>query len=221
MKFFNKAEDEDEFGMASQLKGQTTQTASASPETTNPVIHNTHESTPVVSPVASKPVRSAPISRTYGIEDVVNLMRTLPDAAPELVMPIVIKTLESANIDIDSIINEAADNEESIENNCVELIAEIETLELQIADMNDKIMAMNEDLEDICNVKNLLLSSMIEEGEELLEESDNDELVSELNLAEENLTDEIVEEFVEADADFDDVNMNEVISEVDKMTLAR
>ena len=147
-------------------------------------------------------------------------MRTLPDVDPEFVMPIVIKTLESARINVDSIIKEATQCEESIENNCVDLISKIETLELQIAKMNDEIMVLNEELDNISSVKNLLLGAMVEE-EELVEENDNDDLVAEFNLTEDDITDEMVEKYIDADANFDDIDIDEVLKDVDKMSLAQ
>ena len=147
-------------------------------------------------------------------------MHTLPDVDPEFVMPIVIKTLESARINVDSIIKEATQCEESIENNCVDLISKIETLELQIAKMNDEIMVLNEELDNISSVKNLLLGAMVEE-EELVEENDNDDLVAEFNLTEDDITDEMVEKYIDADANFDDIDIDEVLKDVDKMSLAQ
>ena len=210
MKFFNKAAEDDEgLGVAAQVKNQATPAAGTASRSNNTVIHSAHESTP-----------AAKTKKAYGIQEVIDLMRTLPDVDPEFVMPIVIKTLESARINVDSIIKEATQCEESIENNCVDLISKIETLELQIAKMNDEIMVLNEELDNISSVKNLLLGAMVEE-EELVEENDNDDLVAEFNLTEDDITDEMVEKYIDADANFDDIDIDEVLKDVDKMSLAQ
>jgi DNA repair exonuclease SbcCD ATPase subunit len=163
-------------------------------------------------------------SIAYGIQDVVELMQTLPDADPELMMPIVIRTLESANINVSKIISDAAQREETMEAKSVDLISQIEELEEKISAMNDQIMSINDSLEEISNVKNLLLSSFLDENveaEQHHEEDESDEsLMSKLNLTDENI-EEVAQQLMEEDANFDDIDIDDVISQVDKINIAQ
>jgi len=101
----------------------------------------------------------------YGIQETVELINSLPESAPEIIIPVVIKTLESANINVNDIVTDAAQREEAIETRSVELINNIEELEARIAELNDEVMALNHELEDIANVKSMLLNSLLEDDE--------------------------------------------------------
>ena len=96
----------------------------------------------------------------YGIQDAIELMRQLPNVNTDIVITVVIKTLESANIQVDEIIADAQDRETRIENRSVELITKIDELESQIAELNEEITQLNSDLEETTKVKTLLLGSL-------------------------------------------------------------
>jgi len=99
-------------------------------------------------------------SSEYGIQDAIELMRQLPDVNTEIVIGVVIKTLESANIQVDEIIEDAQSRETRIENRSVELIKNIEHLEEQIAGLTEEITHLNTDFEETSKVKNLLVASL-------------------------------------------------------------
>lgn len=211
MKFFNKDKsDEDSLGVGvTDFINHPTQ---ATPNSANQTGRNMGTTTSS--------------SLTYGIQDVVELMRSLPAADPELMMPIVIRTLESANIDVENIINDAAQREEAMEARSVELITQIEDLEEKIANMNNQIMSINDSLEEISSVKNLLLGSFLgedeqaaEENQEEDEESDED-MMRKLNLSDENI-EEVAKQLMDKDADFDDIDIDDVLSQVDKINIAQ
>lgn len=101
----------------------------------------------------------------YGIQETINLIHSLPEATPDVIIPVVIKTLESANINVNDIITDAAHREEAIESRSVDLVNSIEALEAKIAELNDEVLALNGELEDIAGVKNLLLNSLLEDEE--------------------------------------------------------
>lgn len=101
----------------------------------------------------------------YGIQETINLIRSLPESSPEVMIPVVIKTLESANIDVNDIIADAAEREEMIEIRSVELVNRIEALEAKIAELNDEAVAINNELEDVTEVKNMLLGSILQDNE--------------------------------------------------------
>lgn len=107
--------------------------------------------------------KSPRTSANYGIQHAIDLINTLPDAAPELMIPVVIKTLESVNIRVEDIIGDATEREEIIESNSIELITKIESLEAEINSLNDQVMTLNTELESITHVRSLLLDSLMAE----------------------------------------------------------
>lgn len=221
MKFFNKdRSDEDSLGVGvTDFINNPTQARPSSPLKNSP--HTSSNSTTQNSPQSSL---------EYGIQDVVELMQTLPAADPELMMPIVIRTLESANINVSGIISDAARREEEMESQSVELISQIEDLEEKIAAMNDQIMSINDSLEEISNVKNLLLNSFLDENVEPEQhqesheseetETSSEDMMSKLNLSDENI-EEVAQQLMEEDADFDDIDIDHVLSQVDKISIAQ
>ncbi len=102
----------------------------------------------------------------YGIQDAIELMRQLPDVNTEIVISVVIKTLESANIQVAEIITDAQSRETRIENRSVELIKNIEQLETQIAGLTEEITHLNSDFEETSKVKDLLVASLKHEKSE-------------------------------------------------------
>lgn len=105
----------------------------------------------------------------YGIQDAIELMRQLPDVNTEIVISVVIKTLESANIQVAEIITDAQNRETRIENRSVELIKNIEQLETQIAGLTEEITHLNSDFEETSKVKDLLVASLKHEKSESIE----------------------------------------------------
>jgi len=97
---------------------------------------------------------------SYGIQDAIKLMRKLPKVNTDIVISVVIKTLESADIKVEQIISDAQQRESRIEDRSVKLITEIDDLEAKIAKLNSEITQLNSDLDETSKVKTLLLQSL-------------------------------------------------------------
>lgn len=95
----------------------------------------------------------------YSIDQAVTLMRDLPDHQNDVVVAVVTKTLQSANINVDKIIDDARKKEASLESEIQQLTAEIETLQKEIADKKEKINVTNAMLEETRKVRELLEKS--------------------------------------------------------------
>jgi len=65
--------------------------------------------------VQTKSQVTKPNSSAYGIEDAIKLMRQLPNVDSEILITVVNKTLESANIKVSEIIADAENKEVNIE----------------------------------------------------------------------------------------------------------
>ena len=123
-------------------------------------------------------------NETYGIQDAIKLMRKLPNVNTDIVISVVIKTLESADIKVEEIISDAQQRESRIEDRSVKLITEIDELESQISKLNSEITQLNSDLEETSKVKSLLLQSI----EANVPASSSQPTKEELNLADEELS---------------------------------
>ncbi len=95
--------------------------------------------------------------RRYGIDDTIRLMRTLPSTNVELVVDVVKKTLESVDVDINEIIDDADKKLVEIEGRISRLDAEIEGLLSKISVRRREISTLEEDHEESTLVKNRLL----------------------------------------------------------------
>jgi hypothetical protein len=122
-------------------------------------------------PNASASANSTPAARAsstsssaagagYGIQEAIELIRRLPNVNTDIVITVVIKTLESANISVDKIIKDAQAREHKIEDRSGRLISKIESLEAEIAELNEEITHLNTDLEETNRVRELLLRSI-------------------------------------------------------------
>lgn len=101
-------------------------------------------------------VESMSLNNTYGIDHVVALMRDLPNDNSDVVVAVVTKTLESANINIGDIIDDAAKKEQMLESEINQLKDEINTLQAQIAEKEEKISVSTAILVETKKVKGLL-----------------------------------------------------------------
>lgn len=90
---------------------------------------------------------------TYGIEDVIQLMRDLPDNKKEMVIQIVQKTLVSAKIDINGILEKAANKIESFQSKNDRLRAEIRELEEMIIQKKSDVDRLRRDIEETQQVR--------------------------------------------------------------------
>jgi hypothetical protein len=184
-----------------------------SPENTAPESHSSN----IKDPVQSSAAQQSPTSPHYGIQETIELINSLPSVDPELMMPVVIKTLESAKINVNDIITDAAQREEIIETRSMDLINNIETLEAKIAELNDEVMALNTELEDIANVKNLLLSSLLEEDEITEDETPAKAHSAEDTSKKNPQSDRKPETDDLLDADFDDLDIEEALDRVNNI----
>lgn len=96
----------------------------------------------------------------YGIQEAIELIRKLPNVNTDIVINVVIKTLESANISVEKIVQDAQSRESRIEDRSGRLITKIEALEAEIAELNIEISQLNTELEETNKVKELLLRSL-------------------------------------------------------------
>jgi hypothetical protein len=120
------------------------------------------------SGVIAEPVRAAapaPAQRAlqiprdepeYGIEKAIELMRTLPQGSVELVVQVVKFTLESAQIKIGTIIEDASSRQDRIQSRIGVLRTEIGDLEVEITQRRDEIGKLEADYSETTTVKERL-----------------------------------------------------------------
>ncbi len=111
--------------------------------------------------VAATPARSAaptPLGN-YGIEQAIALMRGLPPdlQTTDIVVQVIKRTLESANINVGAIIADATHKEERIETRIRTLQEEISSHEREIATRAAEIKRLQSDLEETSKVKERLV----------------------------------------------------------------
>jgi len=102
------------------------------------------------------PARVSPRKPHYDIEKAVQLMSGLPDGDPQLVVTIVQQTLESMGVDVSDIILNAEEKEGRLNEQHKQLRSSIQQLETQIADKNQQIKSLLEDLKKTSTVKQQL-----------------------------------------------------------------
>ncbi|SMF56482.1 hypothetical protein [Pseudobacteriovorax antillogorgiicola] len=90
---------------------------------------------------------------TYSIEDAIKLMRELPSDQREMVVSIVQKTLSSANISVNDIIEDASRKLNRLGTRTKQLSKEIEELEAGIAERRTEIEKITIDTEETETVK--------------------------------------------------------------------
>ena len=164
MALFNKTKFEDVNFDSSANVAQPNQTSNVNSnaqaaQQRQPVAPNTN----TAQPQATRP---SPVASGYGIQEAIELIRKLPNVNTDIVINVVIKTLESANISVDKIIKDAQGRESKIEDRSGRLISKIEALEAEISELNEEITLMNTELEETNRVKELLLRSLTNEAPE-------------------------------------------------------
>jgi hypothetical protein len=92
----------------------------------------------------------------YGIEEVIGLMRELPQENRELVVTVVKKTLESTQIDLGEIIDGAEHKEARLRDKTQTLQSEIKNLQQEIEKRNREIALLQKDLKETSSVKEKL-----------------------------------------------------------------
>ena len=124
-------------------------------------------SQPIPVPVTqSAPVRAAPppppppsVERSpdYGINKAIELMRHLPDDNMELVVLVVKTTLESANVKVTTIIDDAVRKQGQLETRMSVLAREVAALESEVATRKREIAALEADYKETSTVKDWLV----------------------------------------------------------------
>lgn len=92
---------------------------------------------------------------SYSIDDVIRLMRDLPDSKKEMVVIIVQKTLLSAKIDVGAIIDDASRKVDKLQSGNHKLIAEIRELEDAIIQKKAEVERVAKELEETNSVKQI------------------------------------------------------------------
>ncbi len=103
----------------------------------------------------------------YGIQHAIELMRSLPAdlQTTDIVVQVIKRTLESAGIDVGTIIADATHKEESIETRIRKLQTEIASYQKEIETRNGEIGTLQTDLEETTRVKErLVLAEKITSG---------------------------------------------------------
>ena len=93
------------------------------------------------APASARPAGNRPVT-SYGIDDAIQLMRTLPQENVELVVRVVKHTLESTRIDIGAIIDDASQKQQRIE-------ARVQVLKDAIADLEKEIQVRRKEIDEL------------------------------------------------------------------------
>jgi len=101
-------------------------------------------------------VQGMSLSRNYSIDHAVALMRELPNENSNVIISVVTRTLESANINVVNIIDDAKTKEKALDSQIKQLNDEIAALENQIAEKKEQISVSTAILEETGKVRKLL-----------------------------------------------------------------
>ena len=114
---------------------------------------------PLPPPAATVSPSRAPVKADpdYGINKAIELMRMLPDDNVELVVRVVKTTLESTDIDVGNIINDATRKQGQIEARVDVLKKQIAGLESEIATFRSEITTLEADHKETSTVKDRLM----------------------------------------------------------------
>ncbi len=109
-----------------------------------------------VEPEALTPA-VVPVERRFGIDDAIQLMRSLPaDPNMSLVVRVVRVTLGAVHVSVEEIVEDALRKEGEIKDKIVSLESQISDLEKQLANLRREIAAHQTDLKETANVRERL-----------------------------------------------------------------
>jgi hypothetical protein len=115
-----------------------------------PMVHSQSEPTP-------PPASGAGARPAYGIDDAIRLMRTLPtDQNIDLVVRVIKNTLESMNVRVGDILNDASQKQEVLGGRIRDLNGEIAELEKQAGTRRSEIAQLEKELAEMTAVKDRL-----------------------------------------------------------------
>ncbi|MFV2057067.1 MAG: hypothetical protein ACC707_11410, partial [Thiohalomonadales bacterium] len=109
----------------------------------------------------------SPAAPRYGISDAVDLMRKLPTDNSDVVIKVVRETLQSAHIDINSIISDADVSLSETEQRLADLASEIENLKSQVHEKQEAVGVAKKEIAETELVKELLVKSQDTKFQEL------------------------------------------------------
>jgi len=101
----------------------------------------------------------------YSIEDAIELMKALPRDNNDTVVTVVKKTLESTNIKVADIVDDANIKEERIRNQHKKIEAEIKSFQEQISQRNQQISELMQNLKETVDVRQRLQLAMELDGD--------------------------------------------------------
>src|SRR6188474_546085 len=108
---------------------------------------------PEPEPAASAVV----VRRSYGIDDAIQLMRTLPlNQNQELVLLVVRNTLGSLNVELKSVIDDGAAKQERLNKSISDIKGGIAEIEREMAQRKQELAAVEADLAETTSVKERL-----------------------------------------------------------------
>jgi peptidoglycan hydrolase CwlO-like protein len=123
-------------------------------------------------PAAAKPAAAKPAAKAassaksgFGIEKAIELMRSLPDNNEALVVSVVRTTLESTNVSVEAIIDDAEMKTARIENRVDSLKKEIKDHEEEIAARREEISRLEADHRETTKVQKKLELSLKADAE--------------------------------------------------------
>jgi len=105
-------------------------------------------------------VKNMALNIDYGIDHAIDLMRSLPSDNTNIIVSVVTKTLESANINVSKIINDAETKEKALVSQIDLLSDEIKALQEQIEQKKEQINVSTAILGETRKVKGLLEASV-------------------------------------------------------------
>jgi len=133
------------------------------PQYVDSLLENTHQSSNEEIDERFS-VASMSIKADYGIDHAVALIRDLPANCPDIVVSVVTKTLESANIDVRKIIGNAVEKEKMLEAQIQNLNDEIKSLQSQIAEKKEQINVSTAILDETNKVRGMLETASVSEN---------------------------------------------------------
>jgi prophage DNA circulation protein len=118
------------------------------------------EGKPEATEVAIAPPVSAAAPRSYGIQEAIQLMRSLPvDQNAELVVRVVRATLGSVNVRVQDIVEDASRKQHAIQDSIASLQGQIADLEKQLEAKRREIASLEAELKETTGVKEKLQQS--------------------------------------------------------------
>lgn len=114
------------------------------------------EEAPLDFNLGQQPKSRAVKKLAYGIEEAILLMKALPRDNNEVVVTVVKKTLESTNIEVQDIIDDANTREERMRAKQKQLETEIKNLQSEITQRNQRISELVQDLKETSDVRQRL-----------------------------------------------------------------